>query len=479
VHVHFVAIAGTGMGSLAGLLRARGYEVTGSDTGVYPPMSTALARWGIPVAEGFAAEHVLARRPDLVVIGNAVRPDNPEARAALDAKLPVTSFPDALYEHAIRGRHSVVVAGTHGKTTTTSLVATLLHETGRDPSFLVGGIAANFDGSFREGKGEHFVVEGDEYDTVFFDKTPKFLHYHAHTLLLTSVEFDHADIYRDLEHVKSAFRTLVAGLPQEGAIVAALGAPNVAEIAGAAPCRVVGYGAGDAAEKARVHWLARSLAPDPEGTHFELVVEGEPRGRAFVPAHGRFNVENAVGALAVLDVLGVPLEESRRALPRFRGVKRRQEVRGEIAGVTVLDDFAHHPTAVRETLAGLRARYAARRLVAVFEPRSNTSRRTIFQRDYAAAFDSADRVVVAAVPATPIYSATGEVTELFSAEQLAGDLRARGKDAVAIDGVPAIVADLVENGAPGDVIVTLSNGGFGNIWDALLAELAAEGDGLK
>ena len=471
MRVHFVAIAGTGMGSLAGLLRARGYEVSGSDTGVYPPMSTALERWGIRVAEGFAPEHVLGSRPDLVVIGNAVRPDNPEARAALDAKLRVMSFPDALYEHAIRGRHSVVVAGTHGKTTTTSLVATLLHETGRDPSFLVGGIAANFDGSFREGKGEHFVVEGDEYDTVFFDKTPKFLHYHARTLLLTSVEFDHADIYRDLEHVKSAFRTLVAGLPPEGALVAALGAPNVAEIAGGAPCRVIGYGAGAAAEEARVHWLGRALAPDAAGTHFELVVEGEPRGRAFVAAHGRINVENAVGALAVLDALGVPLEESLAALPRYRGVKRRQEVRGEVAGVTLLDDFAHHPTAVRETLAGLRARYAERPLVAVFEPRSNTSRRTVFQRDYAGAFDAAHRIVVAKVPEAPIYSATGEVTELFSAEQLAADLRARGKDAVAIDGVPAIVDHLGETAEPGDVIVTLSNGGFGGIWEKLLARL--------
>jgi UDP-N-acetylmuramate: L-alanyl-gamma-D-glutamyl-meso-diaminopimelate ligase len=271
--------------------------------------------------------------------------------------------------------------------------------------------------------------------------------------------------------VKSAFRTLVAGLPGEGALVAALGAPNVAEIAGGAPCRVVGYGAGAAAEEARVHWLGRRLEPDAAGTHFDLVVEGEKRGRAFVPAHGRINVENAVGALAVLDSLGVPLEESLRALPRFRGVKRRQEVRGEAGGVAVIDDFAHHPTAVRETLAGLRARFAGRPLVVVFEPRSNTSRRTVFQRDYAAAFDAADRVVVAAVPAAPIYSATGEVTELFSAEQLAADLRARGKDAVAIDGVPAIVEHLGASCRSGDVVVTMSNGGFGGIWDALLKRL--------
>jgi UDP-N-acetylmuramate: L-alanyl-gamma-D-glutamyl-meso-diaminopimelate ligase len=473
MHVHFIAIAGTGMGSLAGLLKARGFEVTGSDTGVYPPMSTALARWGIPVAEGFAPEHVLARRPDLVVIGNAVRPDNPEARAALDAGLRALSFPDALYEHAIRGRHSVVVAGTHGKTTTTSLLATLLYETGRDPSFLVGGIAANFDGSFREGKGEHFVVEGDEYDTVFFDKTPKFLHYHARTLVLTSVEFDHADIYRDLNHVKDTFRGGVARLPADGALVAALAAPNVAEVASAAPCRVVGYGVGAAAEAARLPWQARALEASAEGTHFDLVVEGAPRGRGFLAAHGRSNVENALAALATLEgALGVPAEESLAVLPRYRGVKRRQELRGEVRGITVLDDFAHHPTAVRETLAGLRARYAGRPLVAVFEPRSNTSRRTVFQRDYAAAFDDAARVVVACVPAAPVYSATGEVTELFSAEQLAADLRARGRDARALDGVDAIVDHLAGSCASGDVVVTLSNGSFGGIWDKLLARLA-------
>jgi UDP-N-acetylmuramate: L-alanyl-gamma-D-glutamyl-meso-diaminopimelate ligase len=471
VYVHFVAIAGTGMGSLAGLMKARGFEVTGSDTGVYPPMSTALARWGIPVQEGFAAEHVLARRPDLVVVGNAVRPDNPEARAALGAGLRVLSFPDALYEHAIRGRHSVVVAGTHGKTTTTSLVATLLYETGRDPSFLVGGIAANFDGSFREGAGDHFVVEGDEYDTVFFDKTPKFLHYHARTLLLTSVEFDHADIYRDLAHVKSAFRSLVEGLPADGTLVAALADPNVAEVAAAAPCRSLGYGAGEAAEAAGVAWLGRRLEATGEGTRFELVSPGGVRSSAFVAAHGRINVENAVGALAALSALGVPLAEALAALPRFRGVKRRQELRGEVRGVTVLDDFAHHPTAVRETLAGLKAGYAGRPLVAVFEPRSNTSRRSVFQRDYAAAFDAADRIVVACVPAAPVYSATGEVTELFSAEQLAADLRARGKDAVALEGVDAIVARLAESCRPGDVVVTLSNGSFGGIWEKLLARL--------
>ena len=471
MQVHFVAIAGTGMGSLAGLMKARGWEVTGSDAGVYPPMSTALARWGIPVAEGFVAEHVLARRPDLVVVGNAVRPDNPEARAAREAGLRVLSFPDALYEYAIRGRHSVVVAGTHGKTTATSLIATLLHETGRDPSFLVGGIAANFDGSFREGRGEHFVVEGDEYDTAFFDKTPKFLHYHAQTLLLTSVEFDHADIYRDLAHVKSAFRALVERLPRNGTLVAALADPNVAEVAAAAPCRTTGYGAGPAAEAVGVAWLAKALEAAAGGTRFELVVEGSPRGRGFLAAHGRTNVENAVGAIAVLAALGVPPEESLAALPRFRGVKRRQEVRGEAGGVTVLDDFAHHPTAVRETLAGLRAGYPGRPLVAVFEPRSNTSRRAVFQEAYRQALLLADDAVVAAVfskESDPIPPA-----ERLDVERLAGEVAAAGTPCRVIDGVDAIHAHVLETAQPGDVIVVMSNGAFGGLPRRLADDLGA------
>jgi UDP-N-acetylmuramate: L-alanyl-gamma-D-glutamyl-meso-diaminopimelate ligase len=271
--VHFVAIAGTGMGSLAGLLKARGLVVTGSDDQLYPPMSTALEEWGIPVHASFRPEHVLEAEPDLVVIGNAVRPENPEARAAIDEGLTVRSFPDALYELAIAGRHPVVVSGTHGKTTTTSLVSYLLLATGRDPSLLVGGYAHDFGGSFREGSGPHFVVEGDEYDTAFFDKTPKFLHYHPRTLLITSVEFDHADIYRDLEHVKQAFRELVTRMPADGTIVAALGHEHVRDVVAGAPCRSVGYGADERA--AGLEWRAEDLQPGPDGTRFRL---RHPRG---------------------------------------------------------------------------------------------------------------------------------------------------------------------------------------------------------
>ncbi len=470
MHVHFVAIAGTGMGSLAGLLKSRGWRVTGSDRSVYPPMSTALAGWGIPVQEGFDASHVLEPRPDLVVIGNAVRPDNPEARAALEARLPILSFPDALYEHAIRGRHSVVVAGTHGKTTTTSMIATLLHEVGRDPSMLVGGIAANFDASFREGAGPEFVVEGDEYDTSFFDKTPKFLHYHPETLVLTSVEFDHADIYRDLGHVKQQFVDLVSRMPAGGRIVAAAGDATVDEVLRHATCSVARYGV--EMPLPRGGYLAHDLQVDREGTRFRVRREDGEEVEARLRMVGRHNVANALAALAVLDGRGIPLSEAARALEAYRGVKRRQEERGTAGGVLVIDDFAHHPTAVRETLEALAARHAGRRIVALFEPRSNTSRRAIFQEAYARAFDAAGHVVVVRVPEGPLYSATGEVGERLSADRLVSDLEARGLSAVACDDVEAILRHLRGELVAGDVVVTLSNGGFGGIWGKLLDQLS-------
>jgi UDP-N-acetylmuramate: L-alanyl-gamma-D-glutamyl-meso-diaminopimelate ligase len=466
MHVHFVAIAGAGMGSLAGLLKARGHTVTGSDENVYPPMSTALERWGIPVAIGFRPENVLARRPDLVVIGNAVRRENPEARAVIDGGIPYRSFPDALYEHAIRGKHSVVIAGTHGKTTTTSIVATLLLEAGRDPSLLVGGLAENFGGSFRDGAGPEFVVEGDEYDTAFFDKTPKFLHYHPDTLVITSIEFDHADIYRDLAHVQGEFTKLVKSLPAAGTLIAATGSASLDEVAAQAPCRVLRYGIEDGSDVE-----ARRLEPGPEGTRFELSVRRAGSAAALLPAWGDYNVANALAAAGVCAARGVALERIVTGLARFRGVKRRQEVRGEAGGVTVVDDFGHHPTAVRETLAALRGRFPGRPLVAVFEPRSNTSRRAVFQREYAEAFDAAARVVVQIVPDAPIYSAFGGEPERLSAEQLARDISARGIPCVALPDVDAIVDQLAKSCAPGDVVVTLSNGGFGGIWGKLLERL--------
>jgi len=465
-HVHFIAIAGTGMGALAGLLRAGGHRVTGSDTGVYPPMSTALAAWGIPVREGFAAGN-LEPRPDLVVIGNVVRPDNPEARAALDGGIPYLSFPDALREYAIRDRHSVVVTGTHGKTTTTSMLAAVLLECGLDPSALVGGIAANLDGSFRDGAGPHFVVEGDEYDTAFFDKTPKFLHYAARTAILTSVEFDHADIYRDLGHVVSAFRTLVEGLPADGVLVANRDDANVRALTAEARCRVVGYGLGEHAGA----WRVRPGAV--ESGRQRLRIE-PPAGEALdatIGSSGDHNAANAAAAVACAVSLGVEPARAAHALAAWRGVKRRQELRGEPHGVAVLDDFAHHPTAVRETVAAVRAANPGRRLVAIFEPRTNTSRRAVFQDEYARAFDAADRVLVSIVPDTPIYSATGEVAERFSAPHLAEALRERGLDAEALDGADAILERLLAESEPGDVLLVMSNGSFDGLCERLVEGL--------
>jgi UDP-N-acetylmuramate: L-alanyl-gamma-D-glutamyl-meso-diaminopimelate ligase len=460
-HVHFIAIGGTGMGSLAGLVKARGIEVTGSDKKLYPPMSTALADWGIEVVEGFAAENVLARRPDLVVIGNAVRADNPEAVAAIEAGLPYRSFSDALYELAISKRHCI----------------TVMLATGRDPSLLVGGISLDFGGSFREGGGDHFVVEGDEYDTAFFDKTPKFLHYHPDTLILTSVEFDHADIYRDLDHVKSVFRELVGAMPESGRIVAAVGHEGVRDVLSDASCPVIGY----AVERERGQrppesavWWARELRPEEAGIHF--VLEDLRGGRSFEvvsPLFGAHNVENATGVLAALDSVGVPPDEAIAPLRGHLGVKRRQEVRGVAAGVTVIDDFAHHPTAVAGTIEAIAQRHPGGRVVALLEPRTNTSRRAIFHDDYVRALEAADRVAIAEVGDEPIYSITGEVTECLSAPAVAEALRARGRDAAAFEGIDEIVDWVVRGRHEGDIVLVMSNGAFGGIWEKLLRALEA------
>ncbi len=493
-HVHFVAIGGTGMGSLAGLLKARGVLVTGSDKQLYPPMSTALADWGIEVAPGFSPENLEGLEPDLVVIGNAVRPDNPEAVAAIESGLPVRSFSDALYELAIAHKHCITVSGTHGKTTTTNLMAQLLLATGRDPSLLVGGISLDFDASFREGAGDHFVVEGDEYDTAFFDKTPKFLHYHPDTLILTSVEFDHADIYRDLDHVKSAFRKLVGSMPPDGRVLAALMHEGVRDVSKDASCPVIGYGVervGAADPIDGVRWWASSPVPRERWLRFEL--EDRKSGRRFEvesPLFGTHNIENVVAVLAALDALDVPLAEAIVALRAHRGVKRRQEVRGRAAGVTVIDDFAHHPTAVagtieaiaqrdaRPTSADGESRPSRGRVVALLEPRTNTSRRALFQDDYVRALEGADRIAIAEVGDEPIYSATGEVTECLSAKAVAKALRDRGRDAAAFAEIDDIVRWVVEGRQTGDTVLVMSNGAFGGIWEKLLAALEAAEAGV-
>jgi len=479
-HVHFVAIGGTGMGALAGLCMRRGIRVTGSDNKLYPPMSTKLEEWGIDVDEGFRPENVLEREPDLVVIGNAVHADNPEARAVIDNAIPHMSFPDALFELALKPKHRIVVTGTHGKTTTTTMISSLLQHMKRKPSFLVGGIPIEFGDSFCDGEGEDFVVEGDEYDTAFFDKTAKFLHYKADLLVITSVEFDHADIYRDLDHVKSVFRELVSQMAVDSVIFAATDQPGVADVVADAPCEVISYGVDLSEDQpSRAVWRGSAVDIGSHGTAFQVTPPGG-LPRAFtcgIRAAGRFNAENALVALAIADYLELPMLESAVALGHYQGVKRRMEVRGVARDVVIVDDFAHHPTAVRASVIAAKQRFHDRRLISVFEPRTNTSRRAVFQDDYAVAFEAADSIVVRRADDGPIYSATGEVTERFSADRLVGDLQAQGKRAIALSSVEDIVEFLSTDAAAGDVILVMSNGGFDGIFDKLFAALGGPDPG--
>ncbi len=461
-HVHLIAVAGTGMGSLACLLADQGFRVSGSDLDIYPPMSDQLRDAAIEVQKGYVPDHVLREPPDLVVIGNTVRKDNPEARAAIDSGLPYLSFPDAVQLFFMRGKHSVVVTGTQGKTTATSMIGWFLTHAGKDPSVLVGGVARNLGGSVRLGRGEHFVIEGDEYDTAFFDKTPKFLHYAARTLLLTSCEFDHADIYASLEQIQGEFRKLVAAVPEEGRIIAASDAESVREVLDGARATVEGYGFRDPAL-----WRVSDIAFDSDGTSFTLWKENRRMSGIRLPLYGRHNVENAVGAVAVSDALGVAPERAAEALEEFQGVRRRQELRGDENGFAVIDDFAHHPTAVRETIAAIRASYPERKLWAVFEPRTNTSRRRYFEAEISKALSGADAIVLAGV----FRPEQIPVEERLRPERIVGELEQRGLEAKFVPDVDDIIEHLVNGRTGADVALIMSNGGFGGIWERLLARL--------
>ncbi|NDY43178.1 UDP-N-acetylmuramate:L-alanyl-gamma-D-glutamyl-meso-diaminopimelate ligase [Dissulfurirhabdus thermomarina] len=460
--VHLVGICGTGMAALAGLFKARGYVVRGSDANVYPPMSDLLRELGIPVAQGYDPGN-LEPAPDLVVIGNVVRRDNPEARAVIEAGLPYLSLPEAVARLCLEDRASLVVAGTHGKTTTASLLVGALAGAGYDPGFLIGGVVRSHGRGFHPGAPPWFVLEGDEYDTAFFDKGPKFLHYRPQAVILTSLEFDHADIYPDLAAVKAAFRGLVALLPPDGLLVACSDWPDVLEVAAGAAAPVVTYGTGPGAD-----WRLESVEVGPDGTAFQAVAPGGRR-RAFTLAlPGAHNALNALAVAALCDGLGVEPEGAARGLAACRGVRRRQEVRGEAGGVTVIDDFAHHPTAVRVTLEALRAAYPGRRLLVAFEPRTNTSRRKVFQEAYARAFDAADRVWVREVPDPEKVPAA----ERFSSRRLVADLETRGVAAGWFPDAGAIADDLVAACRPGDVVAVLSNGAFEGLHERLLRRLA-------
>ncbi|HEU4383455.1 MAG TPA: UDP-N-acetylmuramate:L-alanyl-gamma-D-glutamyl-meso-diaminopimelate ligase [Anaeromyxobacteraceae bacterium] len=462
--VHLIGVGGTGMGSFAGLLQAAGYQVTGSDENVYPPMSTQLQAWGIEVMQGYRPENLDRARPDVVVVGNVVRAANPEAAAMRERGLRHVSFPQALGEIFIAPRHGVVVVGTHGKTTCTAMMAAVLHRAGRDPSFLVGGVSRDFGSNFRLGKGEHFVIEGDEYDTAYFDKGPKFLHYRPRTAIFTSCELDHADIYRDEAHYQAAFERFVDLLPEGGFLSACARYPAVARIAALARCPVETYSVEGAAD-----WEARELRLGPDGARFILVRRGTALGPVQLPVGGAHNVENALGVAAAAAALGLSPEEIAAGLHAFQGVKRRQEVRGTAGGVTVVDDFAHHPRAVRETLAAVRGAFPGARLLAAFEPRSNTSRRNLHQRDYAsrATWGQAARVfLLRPVPTDRVPEA-----ERLDVDAVIRDLSAAGTPARAFADVGEMVPAIASEARPGDVVVAMSNGAFGGIWERLLAAL--------
>ncbi|HVU49337.1 MAG TPA: UDP-N-acetylmuramate:L-alanyl-gamma-D-glutamyl-meso-diaminopimelate ligase [Polyangia bacterium] len=461
--VHLIGIAGTGMGSLAGLLKAAGHDVRGSDEHVYPPMSTQLAELGVPTFEGFRPAN-LDWGPECVVVGNVCRKDHVEVLAAQERQIPLESFPSLLGKLFLEGKHSVVVAGTHGKTTTSSILAHVLADAGRDPSFLIGGVPLNFRQSWRLGKGEEFVVEGDEYDTAFFDKGSKFLHYRPRTALLTSVEFDHADIFKDEEAVKATFRKFVALIPEEGTLFVCAASPGALEVARAARCQVMTYGRpGSGAD-----WTFEVSRRAPGG---RVTMEVARRGERIVSVEtslpGIYNLENVVGVIAVAASLGVGLPEIARAVRRFLGVRRRQEVRGVAQGVTVIDDFAHHPTAIRETILALKGRHGPGKLIAAFEPRSATSRRNVFQADFADALSVADEVVLA-----PLYAPEKvPADERLDVERLAGDLRREDVPARLVPTVEETVAHIAERASPGDTVLVMSSGDYGGLHEKILARL--------
>jgi len=466
MNIYLLGIAGTGMGSFAGLLRAAGHQVSGSDENVYPPMSDKLAEWRIKTYSPYAAANLEAAKPDLAVVGNVIRAENAEAKALRRRGIPHMSFPEALEELLLTKRHPVVVAGTHGKTTTTSLLAQVLHHAGYDPSLLVGGVPLNFNEGFRLGKGEHFVIEGDEYDTAYFDKGPKFLHYRPRTAIVTGAEFDHADIYRDTAHYESAFEKFYALLPQDGYVAACSTFANWKRLAASARCRVESYSSSESAE---ADWTANWISLGSAGASFEVAFRGTPEIRVTLPAAGRHNVENALGVYAACRALGLKPDRIAAGFASFRGVKRRQELRGEPRGIAVIDDFAHHPTAVRETIAAVAAQYPGRRLVAVFEPRSNTAMRKIHQQEYAHAFAGAAEALIS----QPTAIAKVPEAERVDAKRMAQDIAAAGTPARWMEGPDAIVAVLAREGRPGDVILGMSNGGFGGFHQKLLEALVA------
>jgi UDP-N-acetylmuramate: L-alanyl-gamma-D-glutamyl-meso-diaminopimelate ligase len=466
MHYHLIGICGTAMASLAGMLQARGHRVTGSDENVYPPMSTMLEGLGIRIMQGYDASH-LEPAPDCVVVGNAIPRGNPEVESALNRRLLYRSLPEVLKEEFIRGRRSLVIAGTHGKTTSTSLAAWVMDQGGLNPSFLVGGVVQNFGASFRVADSDYFIIEGDEYDTAYFDKGPKFMHYLPELAIVNNIEFDHADIYKDLDAVKLAFRRLINMVPGNGRLIAGWDSPPVRDVVASMGQKLFAQleTFGTCAE---ARWQARDIDYSEGMTRFRVFRDGKQWGEFRTSLIGEFNVRNSLAVIVAADAWGVERKAIADALATFKSVRRRCEIRGEVNGVTVIDDFAHHPTAVRETLTALRLKYKDQRIVAVFEPRSRTSCHATFQNDYVGAFMPADYVIISRVFDAQRAAEMGGVLDIA---KLIDDISAQNKPAFAITDVDEIVQSLSGELRSGDVVAIMSNGGFGGIHEKLLAAL--------
>ena len=471
-HIHLIGICGTAMASLAGMLQERGFHVTGSDAAAYPPMSTFLASLGIPLAQPFA-ESNLTPRPDLVVVGNAVSRGNVELERVLDERIPFCSLPQILHDEFLVGKDVLVVAGTHGKTTTTSMLAWIFETAGLQPSFLIGGIAENFGRSFGLGNGKHFILEGDEYDTAFFDKGPKFLHYFPDSVILTSVEFDHADIYKDLDAVETAFKRLVNLVPRRGRIIGFDSGASIERCLQKAFCPVERYGPSERAE-----WRIEDLKLSSDHTSWAVLRCGKPWAEFEFPLGGEYNVWNATAAAALATSYGISKDSIAAALKSFRSVKRRLEVKAEVNGITIIDDFAHHPTAIEQTIRALRARYAQSRLWVVLEPRSNTMRRNVLQDALAHSLSLADQVIVAEI----FKSEAIPEAERLDLHRVIAEIQKQGKQARVLADADAIVNAIGPELREHDVVAILSNGGFGGIYEKLprrLHELGAKEFGVK
>ncbi len=459
--IHLMGIAGTAMASLAGMLKQKGFSVSGSDQNIYPPMSHFLNQISIPVLRGYKPEN-LHPAPDLVVVGNVITKLNPEAIELARLGIPYVSLPQALHFFAMKGKKSIVIAGTHGKTTTCAIVSWILEQGGLDPSFMIGGIPLNFGNNFKLGRGPYFVIEGDEYDTAFFDKGPKFLHYSPWVTVLTSIEFDHADIYRDLDHVRQSFQKLIHLIPPDGLLIANHDDPIVMAEVKFARCPVITYSLESDGD-----WKASDITVQEDFTFLRARNRDGGTVEIKTPLYGRHNVSNLLSTLPLSGFLGIEAKNLLKGLETFQGVKRRQEIKGEAEGILVLDDFAHHPTAVRETIQAVKEKYRHRRLVAAFEPRSNSSRRNVFQEQYASSFDGADLIMI---PEPPMKD-TIPVEERFSSAGLVEDLNRKGLKALYFPDTTLLLEEILRQSRAGDVVLFMSNGSFDNLPSNFLKRL--------